>query len=56
MSSAAVGAQTPVLTVCSQADPRRVVASVVIDVILLAAPGVLAYVLPGPAVVRRLRD
>lgn len=52
MSSAAVGAQTPVLTVCSQADPRRVVASVVIDVILLAAPGVLAYVLPGPAVVR----
>ena len=42
MSSAAVGAQTPVLTVCSQADPRRVVASVVIDVILLAAPGVLA--------------
>lgn len=52
MSSAAVGAQTPVLTVCSQADPRRVVASVVIDVVLLAAPGVLAYVLPGPAVVR----
>ena len=52
MSSAAVGAQTPVLTVCSQADPRRVVASVVIDVILLAAPGVLAYILPGPAVVR----